>query len=80
MRILLSAVLWQGVFKMIKAKLKLNTDKLSCKISQNVEQCIADSEAFEKLTKSEQSELVGIIDHVLACELAKCSEFDLVAV
>lgn len=65
---------------MIKAKLKLDMDELGSKLSLNVEQYIADSEVFEKLTKTEQCELVGIIDHVLACELAKINEFDLVAV
>ena len=69
----------EGVKKMIKATLTLNTHKISGAISDRVIESISDSDELEHLTVPEVNALANIIDHAISCELEKLTNIELVA-
>lgn len=64
---------------MLTAKLKLDTDELVGKLSDNILDAISDSEEIEGLTDKARGEMFKIIEHALICEIGKMSEFDMVS-
>jgi len=65
---------------MLKAKLKLDTDKMVIKATDKIEANIADSEVMETLTEEQKINLNAILFDSLVIALEDFNEFDLVAI
>ena len=65
---------------MLKAKLKLDTDKMVITATDKIEANIADSEIMETLTEEQKINLNAIIYDSLVIALEDFNEFDLVAI